>query len=196
MSSGWISHGACVSPEFHYDFCIPPTPNSLSILWFDGLVVWVCVYPLPFLATTHFPLIVPTPKASWRCVHVVTSRILLSYSVPRKYWALMTLTGHLFYRPYRIDHRLRFVAVNAYVYMYIYIYIFQAIFWALSVFIFMMAMPLNGKVKLLNFYRAIEIKSYKIFGLFRIRLLRPQNSSVLKWPEISTGKSTGRTEAI
>ena len=32
MSSGWISHGACVLPEFHYDFCIPPTPNSLSIL--------------------------------------------------------------------------------------------------------------------------------------------------------------------
>jgi len=30
--------------------------------------------------------------------------------------------------------------------------------------------------------------------MFRIRLSRPQNSSVLKCPEISTGKSTGRTD--
>lgn len=131
-------------------------PRRPTAWAFYDLMAWWCVYPLPFLATTHFPLIVPTLKASWRCVQVVTSRILLSRSVPHKYWALMTLTGHLFYRPYRIDHRLRFVAVNA----HIYIYILQAIFWALSVVIFMWNVPLNGKVKLsrlLQSYRGLNL---------------------------------------
>jgi hypothetical protein len=88
-------------------------PRRPTAWAFYDLMAWWCVYPLPFLATTNFPLIVRTPEASWRCVQVVMSRILLSCSVPHKYWTVMTLTGHLFYPPYRIDHRLRFVVVNA-----------------------------------------------------------------------------------
>ena len=88
-------------------------PRRPTAWAFYDLMAWWCVYPLPFFAITYFPFIVRTPDASWRCVQVVMSRMLFSCSVRHKYCTVMTLTGHLFYRPHRRDHRLRVVVVNA-----------------------------------------------------------------------------------
>jgi hypothetical protein len=162
------------------------------IWWLDGLCVCVCVFvSSPLLATTNFPLIVSTPEASWRCVQVVMSRILLSCSVPHKYWTLMTLTGHLFYPPYRIVHRLRFVVVNAHILVCSRLFI-----WTLSIVMFVWGMQLSDRAKLLRYSQSGGgLKCYNIFGMFRCRLLSIQNSQVLKWPETITCNRLGEPSA-